>query len=318
MIACGAVIALLAVPLAGCGGTTGGRGPSPSAGQIVHRWPPSARSHIVVLVMENDEAPQVIGSPHARYLSYLARRYAWATRSYGVRHPSLPNYLALVSGSTQGIARDCTACHADAPNLADQLEHAHRSWGAYLEGLPRPCARPAAAGHYVKKHDPFAYDDAIAREPVRCRRRRPLTRLDAAVRQDRLPDFVFIAPDLCHDTHDCPVATGDRFLSRLVPGLIPALGPRGFLIITYDEGTTDAGCCHGSRGGRIATVVVGPTVRSGASSHRPLDHYGVLATIERSFGLPRLGAARNPGHGRLDALFEQRPDLRRLSGQPPP
>jgi hypothetical protein len=256
----------------------------------------------------------VIGSPHAPYLTSLAHHYAWATRSYGVRHPSLPNYLALVSGSTQHITSDCTACRADAPNLAGQLEHAHRTWGAYLEGLPRPCARPAVAGRYAKKHDPFAYDDAIARDPVRCRRRQPLTRLAGAVRHDRLPAFAFIAPDLCHDTHDCPVAAGDRFLSRLVPGLIPALGPRGFLIITYDEGTTDAGCCHGSRGGRIATVVVGPTVRSGARSRRPLDHYGVLATIERAFGLPLLGAARNPAHGRLDALFDRRPDVRRPDG----
>jgi hypothetical protein len=312
MNACCAVLAVVAALLgAGCGSASGGGDPSAGAGPIVHRGPPSARSHVVLLVMENEEAPQVIGSPDAPYLTSLARRYAWATRSYGVRHPSLPNYLALVSGSTQGITSDCTDCHADAPNLADQLEHAHRTWGAYLEGLPRPCARPPTAGRYAKKHDPFAYDDAIARDPARCRRRQPLTRLDGAVRRDRLPDFAFIAPDLCHDTHDCPVATGDRFLRRLVPGLIPALGPHGFLIITYDEGTTDAGCCHGSRGGRIATVVVGPTVRSGARSHRPVDHYGVLATIERAFGLPRLGAARHPVHGRLDALFKRHPDLRR-------
>src|SRR3954451_15972995 len=96
-----------------------------------------------------------------------------AAASFGVVHPSLPNYLALVTGSTQGITDGCTDCTANAPNLADQLERAHRTRGAYLQGLPAPCARPASADRYAKKHDPFAYDDAIAADPSRCRRRMP-------------------------------------------------------------------------------------------------------------------------------------------------
>ena len=92
-------------------------------------------------------------------------------------------------------------------------------------GLAGP--RRRLAGRYAKKHDPFAYDDAIARDPSRCRRRVPLARLAGDVRRDRLPDFAFIAPDVCHDTHDCSVGTGDRFLARLVPGLIPPSAPTG-------------------------------------------------------------------------------------------
>jgi hypothetical protein len=257
----------------------------------------------VVLVMENKERSSVLGTAAARYLTALARGNGQALDSFGVRHPSLPNYIALVSGSTQGITSDCTSCRADAPNLAGQLERAHRSWKAYLEGLPRPCARPARAGRYAKKHDPFAYDDAIARDPSRCRRRVPLSQLSADVRRGRLPDFAFIAPDLCDDTHDCSVATGDRFLARLVPGLMPALGPHGFLVITYDEGASDAACCGDPGGGRIATVLAGPDVRAGAVMGRPLDHYGVLRTIETAFGVPRLGAARSARHGSLAPLF---------------
>jgi hypothetical protein len=211
----------------------------------------------------------------------------------------------LISGSTQGITDDCTDCSANAPNIADQLEHAKLTWGAYLEGLPAPCARPASAGRYAKKHDPFAYDDAIAADPKRCARRVPLTRLAGDIRRNRLADFVLISPDLCNDTHDCPVSTGDRFLRRLVPGLLPALGPHGYLIITYDEGTTDDGCCGGSDGGRIATVVAGPDVRTGARMTRAVDHYGVLATIETTFGLARLGQAQSPSHGSLAPLFRR-------------
>jgi hypothetical protein len=260
-------------------------------------------SHIAVIVMENKEQGEVLGTPEAPFLTGLAHRGGTAARSFGIRHPSLPNYIGLVSGSTQGITNDCTDCTANAPNLAGQLEHAHRTWRAYLEGLPAPCARPAQAGRYAKKHDPLAYDDAIAADPSRCRNRVPFTRLAGDVRRGRLPDFAFIAPDLCDDTHDCPVQTGDRWLGRVVPGLLHGLGPHGFLVVTYDEGDTDAGCCGGSAGGRIATVVAGPGVRAGATMDRPIDHYGVLGSIEDAFGLPRLGAARDPGHGSLAPLF---------------
>jgi len=291
------VVAAIAVARGGHGGGGGSLSPLVPLGHAARR------SHVVVLVMENKERSSVIGSAGAPYLTHLARRYGQALNGFGVRHPSLPNYIALVSGSTQGIASDCTSCSADAPNLADQLERAHRTWKAYLEGLPGPCARPAGAGRYAKKHDPFAYDDAIARDTSRCRRRVPLSRLAGDVRRDRLPDFAFIAPDLCHDTHDCSVATGDRFLARLVPGLIPALGPHGFLVVTYDEGASDAACCGDPGGGRIPTVVAGPDVRAGAVMRHPLDHYGILRSVETAFGLPRLGAARSARHGSLAPLF---------------
>jgi len=294
-------LALIAGTAAACGGEADA-GPGPTIPSVEHPVAP-ARSHVVVIVMENKEQFRVLGSPDAPYLTGLAARSGTATQSHGVTHPSLPNYIALVSGSTQGITSDCTACTANGPNLAGQLERAHLTWRAYLEGLPRPCARPARAGRYAKKHDPFAYDDAIAADPARCRRRVPLGRLAGDVRRGRLPDFSFIAPDLCEDTHDCPVTTGDRFLARVVPGLLTALGPHGFLIVTYDEGDTDAGCCGGSRGGRITTVVAGPDVRPGGRMTRPIDHYGVLASIEAAFRLPRLGAARDPRHGSLAPLF---------------
>ena len=295
-----AALAAAMVVCCGCGGDAADG--APSVGPI-RPGAVAKRSHVVVIVMENKEQSEVLGNRDAPYFERLRRRSGTAARSYGVTHPSLPTYIALISGSTQGITDDCTDCSANAPNLAGQLERAHRTWGAYLQGLPAPCARPARAGRYAKKHDPFAYDDAIAASPARCRHRVPLTRLAGDIRRDRLPDFVFIAPDLCDDTHDCPVATGDRFLSRVVPALLPALGPHGFLVLTYDEGASREGCCGGSAGGRIATIVSGPDVRRGATMARPIDHYGVLATIEDAFGLPHLGAAADPRHGGLAPLF---------------
>jgi hypothetical protein len=298
-------VLLAAMTVQSCGQGTPGRPLGVPAGAV----PAAASSRVITIVMENHEYGAIIGNRDAPFVNRLARRYGLATRSYGVTHPSLPNYLALTSGSTHGIDSDCTDCHVAAVNIVDQLEGAGIGWKAYMEDLPRPCFRGAAAGGYAKKHDPFAYYDDVAGNPRRCRRIVPFGQLAADLRRGSLPAYVFISPNLCDDMHDCGVATGDRFLSGLVPDLLRALGPQGYLVLTWDEGSSDRGCCGGSHGGHIATVVAGPLVRRGARDGRALDHYGVLRTQEETLGLPRLGAAADDRHGRLDGLFRRLPRL---------
>ena len=271
--------------------------------------PKPKTSHVVMVVMENKEYGDVIGNRDAPYINRLARRYGLATASYAIGHPSLPDYLALTSGSTHGIDSDCTDCHVPGQSIVDQLVGAGLTWKAYMEDLPRPCFRGAGAGGYAKKHDPFMYYDAVVGDASRCRRVVPLRRLSRDLRRGRLPTYSFISPNLCDDMHDCSVGTGDRFLAHLMPTLLRAVGPQGYVVLTWDEGTSDRGCCRGSRGGRIATIVAGPLVRRGARARRPLDHYGVLRTIEDTLGLSHLARARNPGHGRLNALFRRFPSL---------
>jgi phosphatidylinositol-3-phosphatase len=302
------LLATLSALACGCGGGTGADASAPLPPRAA--VPPSPTSHVVIVVMENHEAGSVLGPGGMPYVKRLARRYGLATSSYAVGHPSLPNYLALVGGSTFGVTSNCTACGVRAPSIADQLEAHGISWRAYMEGMPRACFRGAeSAGGYAKKHDPFPYFDGIARRPARCLHVVPLRQLAGDLRHGRLPAYAWITPSLCHDTHDCSLATGNRFLAGLVPPLLRGLGPDGFLILTWDEGDSNAGCCGGARGGHIATVVAGPGVRRGARLARPLDHYGVLATVERAFGLPLLRAARDPRHGSLDPLFRRPPRI---------
>jgi acid phosphatase len=250
-----------------------------------------APAHIAVVVMENHEFGDLVGSSQAPFINRLARTYALARAMYAVAHPSLPNYLALTGGSTFGIDSDCTGCSVGATSLADQLDGAGISWKAYMEGLPRPCFTGASAGAYAKKHDPFAYFTRISSEPARCARIVPLSQLGIDERGRSLPRFVWISPNLCHDMHDCSVATGDRFLAGLVPALLSALGPRGLLILTWDEGTSDDGCCRLAAGGHIAAILAGGLARRGAVLSAPTDHYSVLQTIEDVLGLPRLRGA---------------------------
>jgi len=292
----------------GCGYTTPG---SSLAIGPVRSLPASRASHVVVLVMENKESPAIVGSAAATYANRLARRYGLAVESYAITHPSLPNYMALTSGSTDGIGSDCWPCRVAAPNLVDQLEAAGISWRAYLEGYPGRCFAGAQAGGYAAKHNPFIHYDDIAQRPSRCRNLVSFYALAADLRSGRLPTFAWITPNLCDDTHDCPVATGDRFLAATVPALLAEIGPHGFVVVTWDEGATNAGCCRSDAGGgRIATIVAGPDVRPGARERAAVDHHGVLATIERALGLAPLRGAARARSGSLDPLFRTPPRVR--------
>jgi acid phosphatase len=307
VLAAAAIGAVAALAAAGCGGAKPG---APLAVGAVPALPVSQRSHLVIVVLENREYSEVIGSSSAPYINRLAARYGLATQSYAVTHPSLPNYIALTSGATHGIDSDCTSCSVSARNVVDQLEAAGRTWRAYMEDLPHPCFLGASAGGYAKKHDPFAYYRDIASSPARCRRIVPFTALAADLRAGALPAYSFITPNLCDDAHDCSLRTADRFLARTLPPILHELGPRGLLVLSWDEGTLDTGCCAGAHGGRIATVLAGPGVRPGARSALPVDDYGVLATVERALGLPPLGGAADPRAGTLAPLFARAPSVR--------
>lgn len=275
----------------------------------VGRLPVPRGSRVIVIMMENASYEEVIDGRAAPYVAALAHRYGLAINSYAMAHPSLPNYLALTSGSTHGIGSDCTSCQIGGEDIVDQLEAAGISWRAYMEGMPNPCFLGAETGGYAKKHDPFAYYDDIVGSAGRCAHVVGFHALALDLRAGRLPTYVWITPNLCDDGHNCGLSAGDRFLARTVPAMLRELGPHGFLVLTWDEGQADAGCCGGARGGRIATIVAGPDIRPGGVERQPVDDYGVLRTIEEALGLPALGGASSARSGRLDSLFSTPPRI---------
>jgi len=238
-------------------------------------------AHVVLVVFENKAERQVIGSRVAPTFTALARRYVRLTNYHAVTHPSLPNYLALVSGQTHGVRRDCTPCVVDAPNLADTLDAAGRTWKTYAEGLPRPGYTGAASGRYVKKHVPFLYFRDVASNVARRHQIVPLPQLNADLESGTLPDFALVVPDLCHSMHDCPVRSGDRWLHERVPPLLEL--PDTVVFVTFDEGAWGPG------GNHVAALALGTAVRPAARIAQKTGHYGLLRTIEAVWGLPLLG-----------------------------
>jgi hypothetical protein len=233
--------------------------------------------HIVVVILENKHRSSVI--TQAPYLSKLAAKGANMSHSYGVTHPSQPNYLALFSGSTHGVRSNACPKHfRKADNLGLQLRKSGLSFIGYSEALPKTGFRGCASGRYLRKHNPWVN---FATLPASSNR--PFT----AFPRDygKLPTVALVSPNMCHGMHDCSVHTGDRWMKKHFDRYARwASRHNSLLIVTFDENA-------GGRVKPIFTIIVGAKVRPGVYAER-LNHYKLLRTIEESYGLSPLGHAK--------------------------
>jgi phosphatidylinositol-3-phosphatase len=236
--------------------------------------------HVLVVVFENKDAEDVVGSPEAPYLNSLFRSGANFTDAHAVTHPSQPNYVALFSGSTKDITDDSCPQELQGENLAEQLITAGRTFAGYSEDLPRAGATDCKADGYRRKHNPWVDFGGLPRET-----NQPYSALPDDYAD--LPTVSFVVPNLCHDMHDCDVATGDRWArDHLAPYVAWARTNNSLLVVTFDEASDSSG------DNRIGTALVGPMVRAGDTSQL-IDHYSILRMIEEMYGLPPLGLAAN-------------------------
>ncbi len=251
-------------------------------------------TNVIVIVLENKEFGSVIGNDQMPNFNRLAGEYTLLTQHYAIQHPSLPNYLALIAGDTFKIHSDCQDCYQNAPTLPDQIEASGRTWKTYQEDMPSPCFAGSRLD-YAQKHNPFMYFDSIRLNADRCKGSVvPLSLLDADLAGGKLPDFAFITPNLCNDAHDCPLNVADIWLGKQVAYLMayPGFKKGGLIILTWDEGQGDHGCCgFDPGGGRVATVFISPLVKEGFQDDTPYSHYSLLKTIETAWGLETLAHA---------------------------
>ena len=248
--------------------------------------------HIVLIMLENEYYPDVIGNPQFPFLNALAQKNVLLSNYFAVSHPSLANYLALVSGNTQNIISDCTDCFVNQPNLADEIEASGRTWKSYQESMPSPCFI-GNKGVYVQWTNPFLYFDSIRLNTARCDRSIvPLSQLNSDLADNQLPSFSLIMPNLCDSGHSCDVGTADNWVTGMVAELqaAPALGQNSLIIITFDEGVEhySANMTTDPRG-QVAAVLISPMARPGLIDTTNYSHYSLLKTILTAWNLPALG-----------------------------
>jgi acid phosphatase len=237
-------------------------------------------AHLVIVIFENKRRTFVLGNRSAPYLTALAAQGATMTRSYAITHPSQPNYLALFSGSTQGVTTNgCPKTFPRRPNLGQQLLATRRTFVGYAESMPRDgyTGCTGSNGRYARKHNPWVDFPTVPASANRTFARFPAN--FAA-----LPTVSIVVPDMCKSMHDCSVRTGDAWARKYLDAYARwAKTHNSVLLVTFDEDD------HGKRD-PITTFFVGQHVKRGVFT-QPIDHYTVLRTVEQMYGLPALGMA---------------------------
>ena len=234
-------------------------------------------SHVVWIIEEN-VGYGVIGSSAAPYLNHLVSQCGLTTNDHATGHPSLPNYIALTSGSMQGITDDNepSSHPLNVPSIFSQLQG---RWRTYAESMPQACDR-TTSGNYAARHNPAVY----------------YVNLGAACAKDdvALPSnpsfaapFTVVIPNVCNDMHSCSVSTGDQWLRAFVPKVLTSPQYRSgslVLAITFDENDSDSA-------NQIPTIVMAPSVPRGLKVKAAFTHYSLLRTTEQILHLPFLGGA---------------------------
>lgn len=243
--------------------------------------------HIVIVIEENHSFAQIIDSPAAPYLNALARKGALLTNSYGVTHPSQPNYIALFSGTTDGVTRNNCPTSLTAANLRSTLALVDRTFVGYAEDLPTTGAVDCVVGAYARKHNPWVNWQSSPINTVPAEDNRPLSEFPADF--NRLPTVSFVIPNQLNDMHDGKdpdrIQRADQWLQTHLDRYVEwAQTHNSLLIITWDED-------NGKSDNHIPTILVGPMVRPGRYGE-PLDHYGLLRTITDMYGAKPIGLSR--------------------------
>ena len=223
------------------------------------------------MIEENHSYSEIIGSSSAPYINSLASGGAKMTQSFAVTHPSEPNYLALYSGSTQGITDDSCPHTFSAENLGHQLIAAGKTFKGYSESMPSDGYTGCTNGNYARKHNPWVnFSNVSSASNLRF--------TDFPTTFSNLPTLSFVVPNLCSDMHNCGISTGDTWLKNNLSAYATwAKANNSLLVVTFDEDDS-------SQSNQIPTIFYGAHVATGSYSEH-ITHYTVLRTLENLNGL---------------------------------
>ncbi|MCC9307177.1 alkaline phosphatase family protein [Kitasatospora sp. RB6PN24] len=267
--------AALTTALAASAAVTGTGSAAASAAATTAALP--GYSHVVVVMEENHSFDDIIGdTADAPYINSLADQGALMTSSFGVSHPSEPNYMALFGGSTFGLSSDsCPVSEGSTANLGSELLASGRTFVGYSEGLPSVGSTKCTSGAYARKHAPWANFSNIPAAD-----QQPFSSFPSNF--NNLPTVSFVIPNLNDDMHDGSIAQGDSWLNNHLSAYADwATQNNSLLIVTWDEDDY-------TESNQIPTIFYGAGVAAGQYSET-INHYNVLATLEQMYGLKQVG-----------------------------
>ncbi len=250
--------------------------------------------HIIVIIEENHGYDEVINSPNAPFITQLSKEGALFTDAHGVIHPSQPNYLAIYSGSTQGITGDTclNGTTFTTPNLGASLISKGFTFKGFAQTMPSAgfleCeylkSSLTGASLYARKHCPWVDWQGDQENNIDSTLSQPMTAFPKDF--SKLPTVAFVIPDMDHDMHNigapgdaAAVQRGDQWLKENLAAYVSwAKTHNSLLIVTFDE--DDFKLVN-----HIPTIIAGAMVKPGKYDQH-INHYTVLNTIQSMYGLP--------------------------------
>jgi hypothetical protein len=249
--------------------------------------------HVMVVMMENKNYSDVIGQSDQPYTNGLAQQYGLATQSYAVNHPSLPNYIDMISGQDPSSATDDGPPSSHTYNfttIAGQLHAVGVSEKAYAENLPGDPTNDSYP--YAVRHFPWEYIPGTVMPMA------DASSMVSDLNSASPPAFVWYTPNLINDEHDGSVQQGDSFLSSFIPRVQSTAWYQsgGQIIVTWDESNND----NTNGGGRVPTIVVSAALKASPQhSGTTVNTTGILNSIEDAYGVGHLAS----GRGTIDSLL---------------
>ena len=243
------------------------------------------------LVLENTDYETAESNPTFQEIQNLNNNRL-LSQYFAVEHPSLPNYLATIAGTTFGVKDDRSPAtyNFTGPSILDLLDQKGVSWKMYAEEYPGNCYTGATNGvphQYAAKHVPVLYFRDITTNPSRCANVVPATQFQSDIDSGSLPQWWYYVPDLNNDGHDTDTTYVANYLESewLQRFKNKAFTKDLAMVMTYDEAETYGAPNH------VYAVAIGDALKPIPGGHEDstaYTHYSLMKTVEDNWGLGSL------------------------------
>jgi acid phosphatase len=182
---------------------------------------------------------------------------------------------------------------ANVSTIADLFDTKGVSWGEYQQNMPYAGYQgflwpETGANEYVRKHNPLILFDSVTNSDTRPLQIKNFTSFYEDLKNERLPQHMFITPNMTNDAHDSNVHVAGNFLNDFIPPLLENeyFNKDTLMLVTFDESG------NYTVPNRVYSFLVGgavPENLKGTTDDTFYTHYSVIASLSANWGLPSLG-----------------------------
>ncbi|KAJ5772287.1 hypothetical protein N7520_002816 [Penicillium odoratum] len=223
----------------------------------------------------------------------IAKEGILLTNYFATTHPSQPNYVASAAGDNFGMDNDAfTQIPANVSTIADLFDTKSIAWSEYQQHLPYAgyqgynfSNQHTDANSYMRKHDPLIIFESVTNSDVRPRQIKNFTSFYDDLKNERLPQYSFITPNMTNDCHDTDITVGGDFLADFLPPLLKNeyFTKDSLILVTFDE------VGNYTEENRVYSILLGgavPEHLKGTTDSTFYTHYSVIASLSANWGLP--------------------------------